>query len=263
VVATATVATSKTATKKQPVKQAAAPADSKVEILRHPAGNSNGLAFDRQGRLLACQHDRRVTRTEKDGRVVTLAETYDGKKLNSPNDLTVHSDGSIYFTDPPYGIKKEQEEQGFSGIYRIRPDGTLQLLNKEMPRPNGLAFSPDEKRLYVNDSQDNVMRVFDVQPDGTLTNNRVLVDLKAQGLNGAADGMKVNVQGDIITTAPGGVAIVAPDGTIRARLLLPDTTTNVGWGDADWKTLYITASPTLYRVRMRVAGVQQGMGRAR
>jgi gluconolactonase len=213
--------------------------------------------LDAQGRLLACEHGaRRVSSQEKDDTFRVLADTFEGKKLNSPNDLVVKSNGAIYFTDPPYGIKSEQEQLGFSGIYRIAPDGKLTLLDKSFPRPNGLAFSPDEKRLYVNDSQENIVYVFDVNADGTLANKRVLADVKQQGLNGAADGMKVNINGEIVTTAPGGVCVIAPDGKILARLRVPETTTNVAFGGNDWKTLFITAGSTVYRIRMKIAGVR-------
>jgi gluconolactonase len=149
----------------------------KLSVFRRPAGNPNGNTFDRQGRLITAQHNRQLTRTEKNSKITILAERYQGKRLNSPNDVVVKSDGSIYFTDPPYGIQKEQEELGFYGIYRWKPDGTLTLLNKEMVRPNGIAFSPDEKKLYVSDSEKLHIRVFDVQPDGTLANSRVFAEL--------------------------------------------------------------------------------------
>lgn len=228
----------------------------KTEVFRLPSRNSNGLTFDAKGHLLACEHgSRRVSLTENDGTVRVLADAFEGKKLNSPNDLVVKSDGSIYFTDPPYGIKSEQEEQGFSGIYRIAPDGKLSLLDKSQPRPNGLAFSPDEKRLYLNDSQENLIYVFDVNTDGTIANKRVLADVKQQGLNGAVDGMKVNANGEIVTSGPGGVCVVASDGKLLGRIRVPEVTTNVAFGDRDRKTLFITAGSTVYRIRMKTAGL--------
>ena len=228
----------------------------KTEIYRTPSYNSNGLTFDAQGRLLACEHgSRRVSCEESDGTIRVLAETYNGKKLNSPNDLVVKSDGAIYFTDPPYGIKSEQEEQGFYGIYRIAPDGALTLLDKTLRRPNGLAFSPDEKRLYVNDSEENNIYAFNVQSDGAISNKRILVNVNAPGLSGAADGMKVNVNGEIVTSAPGGVCVISPDGKIVERISVPETTTNVAFGERDRKTLFITAGSTVYRIRMKTPGL--------
>jgi gluconolactonase len=159
--------------------------DGKLEKFRSPSGKSSGLTFDQQGRLVACEHgNRRVSRTETDGAVVTLADRYEGKRLNSPNDVVVKSDGSIYFTDPPYGLSKYEPVAGigepgekeltFNGVYRLSPDGkTLSLLVDDFDRPNGLAFSPDEKVLYVADTSMRHIRAFDVKPDGTLVNGRV------------------------------------------------------------------------------------------
>lgn len=228
-----------------------------LETFRTPSGNANGHTRDRDGRLISCEHgNRRVSRTEKDGSVVTLADRYDGKRLNSPNDVVVKSDGSLYFTDPPYGIKTEQEELGFYGVYRLTPDGKLTLLVKDFVRPNGLAFSPDEKRLYVDDSQEGHIRVFAVQDDGTLANGRVFAEMKAPGKRGVPDGMKVDVQGNVYCTGPEGVWVFAPDGTLRGKILPPEVPANVGWGDADNKTLYITAQTGLYRVRLKIAGTK-------
>lgn len=229
---------------------------SKPTIFRQPCGNTNGHTLDLEGRLLSCEHSgRRVSRTEKDGKITTLAERYEGKRLNSPNDIVVKSDGSIYFTDPPYGIQKEQEELGFSGVYRIGKDGKLTLLTKEFPRPNGLALSPDEKKLYINDSQENIIQVFDVKPDGTLANGRLFADMKSPGKDGAADGLKVDVKGNIYTTGPEGVWIYAPSGKLLGKIIPPEVPANVGWGDKDYRTLYLTARTGLYRVRLQTPGV--------
>ena len=231
-------------------------------VFRKPSGQTNGNTLDREGRLLSCEHrNRRVSRTEKDGTVVTLAERYQGKRLNSPNDIVVRRDGSIYFTDPPYGINRAQEELGYSGVYRLDKDGTLTLLDRESPRPNGLAFSPDEKRLYVNDSQEGYIRVFDVNKDGTLANVRRFAELKDPGVRGGPDGMKVDTKGNVFCTGPGGVWVFAPDGTLRGRITTPEVPANVGFGDIDYKTLYITAQTGLYRVRLRIAGIRPGKGR--
>ena len=153
-----------------------------VEVFRRPSGKANGNTLDKENRLLTAEHEnRRVSRTEKDGKVITLADRYEGKRRNSPNDLVVKSDGSIYFTDPSYGVSKEQEELGFYGVYRLAPDGKLTLLVKDLVLPNGIAFSPDEQKLYVNNSEARYIAVYDVKPDGTVTNEPLFADLKDAG----------------------------------------------------------------------------------
>ena len=227
-----------------------------TEIFRQPSGNANGNTFDRSGRLITGEHgNRRVSRTEKDGTVVTLASNYQGKQLNSPNDLVVKSDGSIYFTDPPYGIEPEQEEIGFYGVYRLAPDGTITLLVDDFVRPNGIVFSPDETKLYVNDSEKGHIRVFDVKSDGTLENGRVFAELKPPSQEGAADGMKVDIKGNVYSTAPGGVWVFSPDGDLLGIIETPEPPANIAWGDRDYKTLYITARNSLYRIRLQIEGM--------
>ena len=229
----------------------------KAEIFRRPSGKANGNTLDREGRLITAEHtNRRVSRTEIDGKIVTLADKYEGKSLNSPNDLVVKSDGSIYFTDPPYGIKKEQEELGFYGVYRLAPDGKLTLLVKDFVRPNGITFSPDEKKLYIDDSQESHIRVFDVNPDGTLTNGRIFAELKDPNKKGVPDGMKTDIQGNIYSTGPGGVWVFSPAGNLLGTIEVPEAATNLAWGDSDSKTLYITAGKSLYRIRLKIAGVR-------
>lgn len=223
-----------------------------VSVFRQPAGHSNGNTLDRQGRLISAEHDRRITRTAKDGTVVTLADRYNGKRLNSPNDVVVKSDGSIYFTDPPYGISSQQEELGFYGVYRLAPNGKLTLLNKQMVRPNGLAFSPDEKKLYVSDSEKGHIRVFQVKPDGTLTKGRIFAELKEPPDSGVPDGMKVDVQGNIYCSGPEGIWIFSSAGKLLGKIIVPEVVTNLAWGDSDYKTLYITASTSIYRVRLNI-----------
>ncbi|MBE9187302.1 SMP-30/gluconolactonase/LRE family protein [Microcoleus sp. LEGE 07076] len=226
-----------------------------VEIFRRPSGKANGNTLDRENRLITAEHEnRRVSRTEKDGKVIGLADRYEGKKLNSPNDLVVKSDGSIYFTDPPYGITKEQEELGFYGVYRLAPDGKLTLLVKDLVLPNGIAFSPDEQKLYVNNSEAGFIAVFDVKPDGTVTNQRIFAELKDASQSGVPDGLKVDVEGNVYSTGPGGVWIFSPEGKLLGRISVPETATNLAWGDTDYKTLYITASKSLYRIRLKIAG---------
>lgn len=230
--------------------------DSKIFVFRRPAGKPNGNTFDQQGRLITAEHSRRLIRTEKSGQTTVLAERYQGKRLNSPNDVVVKSNGNIYFTDPPYGISKEKEELGFYGIYTLTPNGTLTLLSKEMVRPNGIAFSPDEKKLYVDDSEKLNIRVFDVKPDGTLTNSKVFAELPGPTDKGVPDGMKVDVKGNIYCSGSGGVWIFAPTGQLLGKILVPEVVTNLAWGDQDHKTLYITANKGIYRTRLKIPGIR-------
>ncbi len=228
----------------------------KTEIFRQPSGNANGNTLDRSGRLVSAEHgNRRVSLTEKDGQIVTLASHYQGKRLNSPNDLVVRSDGSIYFTDPPYGIKSEQEELGFYGVYRLAPDGKLTLLVDDFVRPNGITLSPDETKLYVNDSQKGHIRVFDVKPDGMLENGRLFAQLKPPSKQGAADGMKVDIKGNVYSTGAGGVWIFSPNGDLLGIIETPEAPANLAWGDRDYQTLYITARKSLYRIRLKIPGI--------
>jgi gluconolactonase len=230
-----------------------------VEVFRRPSGKANGNTLDKENRLLTAEHEnRRVSRTEKDGKVITLADRYEGKRLNSPNDLVVKSDGSIYFTDPSYGVNKEQEELGFYGVYRLASDGKLTLLVKDLVLPNGIAFSPDEQKLYVNNSEAGYIAVFDVKPDGTVTNERLFADLKDASQGGVPDGLKVDLQGNVYSTGPGGVWILSPDGKVLGKISVPETATNLAWGESDRKTLYITANTSLYRIRLKIAGVRPG-----
>jgi len=230
-----------------------------VEVFRRPSGKANGNTLDKENRLLTAEHEnRRVSRTEKDGKVITLADRYEGKRLNSPNDLVVKSDGSIYFTDPSYGVSKEQEELGFYGVYRLASDGKLTLLVKDLVLPNGIAFSPDEQKLYVNNSEAKYIAVFDVKPDGNITNERLFADLKNASQGGVPDGLKVDLQGNVYSTGPGGVWILSPDGKLLGKISVPETATNLAWGESDRKTLYITANTSLYRIRLKIAGVRPG-----
>lgn len=225
---------------------------------------SNGLLFDRQGRLILCEHgDRRVARLEKDGKKTTLADRYEGKRLNSPNDAVLKSNGDIYFTDPPYGLEKGVEdparELDFQGVYRISASGELTLLTRDISRPNGIAFSPDEKKLYVacSDPDRAVWYVHDVKPDGTLENGRIFFDATAwvkQGKKGLPDGLKVDQQGNLFATGPGGVHVLAPDGTHLGTIDTGEATANCGWG-GDGSTLYITADMYLCRIKTATRGV--------
>ncbi len=234
-----------------------APGMAQAEVWRTPSGNSNGLTLDGQRRLIACEHgNRQVSRAESDGAIEALAQFYNGKKLNSPNDVVVHSNGSIYFTDPPYGLPDQRvgRELDFNGVYRLAADGSLTLLDAGFARPNGLAFSPDEKTLYVDDSQDQFIRAFDVQADGTLSNGRLFAELKEPGQDGVPDGLKVDVRGNVFCTGPGAVWVFSPAGVLLGKISLPEAPANLAWGDADGKTLYITARTGLYRIRVKTGG---------
>ena len=221
---------------------------------------SNGVTLDKQGRVTYCQHgDRGVMRLEKDGKRTVLADRYEGKRLNSPNDLVYKSDGSLYFTDPPYGLRKladdPKKELPFSGVYRLA-NGKLQLVNKDFQAPNGLAFSPDEKYLYVDDSASKTYWRFTVQPDGTLANKKLLIDMSSSKEAGVPDGMKIDQKGNIYGAGPGGVWVLTPEGKHLGTIRPPENPANLAWGDADGKTLYLTAVTGLYRLRVNVAGIR-------
>jgi len=226
--------------------------DGKFSTFRTPSNNSNGLTLDKQGRLIACEHGaRRVTRTEADGSITVLAERFEGKRLNSPNDVVVRSDGAIYFTDPPYGVKEEERELAFQGVYRISPDGkTLTLLAKDFIKPNGLAFTTDEKILYVNDTEGGHIRAFDVAADGALANSRVFA--KTPG----ADGMKVDSEGNVYCTSATGVMVFDRSGKHLGTFTIPEQPANCAFGGADWKALYMTCRTGLYRVNLTVPGTK-------
>lgn len=227
---------------------------SKAEVHRKPSGNSNGLTFDGQMRLIACEHgNRRVSRTERDGSISTLASHYQGKRLNSPNDAVVASDGSIYFTDPPYGVEERDRELQSQGVYRIPTKGDIELLVEDFERPNGLAFSPDEKTLYIADTARMHIRAFDLRADGSLTKGRVFAEMKSDE-PGAPDGMKVDSLGNVWCTGSGGVWVFDKNGTHLGTVKCPEVPANCAWGDQDGKTLYITARTGLYRVRTSVEG---------
>ena len=223
---------------------------------------SNGLTVDAQGRLVACEHgDRRISRLEPGGGKRTLVDNYQGKRLNSPNDLVYKSNGDLYFTDPPYGLPKRENdpmrELDFFGVYRLGNDGKLTLLNKGMTRPNGLAFSPDEKTLYVaqSDPDKAIWMSFPVKADGTLGEGHVFGDVTPMVKThpGLPDGMKVDAKGNLWATGPGGIHIFAPDGKRLGRIETGERTANCNWGD-DGSTLYVTADTYLCRVKTKVKG---------
>jgi len=243
-----------------------------------PESGSNGMTLDRRGRLTIAGHAQRdVYRLEslaKGAKITLLAEKYQGKRLSSPNDLVYRSDGSLYFTDPPYGLptqgdKDPLKELPYNGVYRIPKalthppgappnDARLELLIKDLTRPNGIAFSPDEKYLYiaVSDPDHKVWMRYDVQKDGSVANGKVFYDATSDKADGLPDGMKLDQKGNIYSAAPGGVYIISPEGKHLGTIKMPEKTANLNWGGPDARTLYITASTSLYRIRLEIPGLR-------
>jgi gluconolactonase len=231
-----------------------------VTTFRKPSNKSNGLAYDRDGRLLTCEHaSSQVARTEADGRIVPVATHHQGKQLNSPNDIVCGPDGGVYFTDPPYGraeyygVPREQE-LAFQGVFRVGSDPRQPvLLVDDFDRPNGLCFSLDGRRLFVNDTARRHIRVFDVRPDGTLAGGKVWAETTGEG-PGAPDGMKIDAAGHLYCCGPGGIHVFDPDAVCLGVIRVPEYAANFAWGDADLRSLYITASTSVYRIRTQVPG---------
>jgi gluconolactonase len=232
-----------------------------VDIGDYHQPGSNGLALDSAGRVTIDQHgNRRVIRVERTGAVTVVADRYQGKRLNSPNDLVYKSDGAVYFTDPPFGLPKAFSDPGkelpFSGVYRAK-DGEVTLLTRDLSGPNGIAFSPDEKTLYVDnwDPRHKVIMAYDVQPDGSLARGRVFYDLtRTEPGEDCWDGIKVDQLGNVYAAGPRGIYVLSPAGKLLGRITPPEHVANMAWGDADGRTMYIAASTGLYRVRLEVAG---------
>jgi gluconolactonase len=223
---------------------------------------SNGLTLDPNGLLTIDEHgNRRVTRLERTGQITVLADRYDGKRLNSPNDLVYRSDGTLYFTDPPFGLPKAfddpRKELPFSGVYKVK-DGQVALLTRELSGPNGIAFSPDERYLYVDDwdLKRKVLMRYEVNPDGTIANGKVFYDFTREPEPVALDGIKVDQAGNVFVSAPGGVWILSPEGKPLGRIVPPEHDANLAFGDADGQSLYLTASTGLYRIRVNVPGIR-------
>jgi sugar lactone lactonase YvrE len=216
-----------------------------------PSENSNGNTLDNEGRLITCQHSgRNVVRTEKDGKITVLVDKHDGKKLNSPNDVAVKSDGTLWITDPPYGVPRDQQkEQEGNWVYRLDPDSQkMTVVSKDFDMPNGIAFSPDEKRIYIADSgKGQRVGAFDVKPDGTLS-------AAVFSMEGGSDGLRVDEKGNIYTTARDGVRIYSPAGKRLATITFPEGPANCAFGGDDFKMLFVTARTGLYSVKLRVAG---------
>jgi gluconolactonase len=242
------------------------PATNSFRVFREPSGQANGNALDPQGRLVTCEHEnRRTSRTEPDGTVVPLATHYEGKRLNSPNDIVCQSDGSVYFSDPPYGVKPELRELDFQGVFRVVASAvpsrsaspstvdsgryTLTLLARDFVKPNGLAFSTDEKLLYVADTEPGHIRAFDVTADGAIANSRIFCKVERP------DGFRVDVEGNLYISAMKSVEIFDRTGRKTGEITLPERPANVAFGDPDRKTLYICARTGLYKARVSIPGV--------
>lgn len=230
------------------------------DVAEYRQPGSNGLAFDREGRLVVNEHGRRrVSRTDADGRQTVLAERFDGRRLNSPNDLVYRGDGALFFTDPPFGLPRfaedPRQETPWSGIYAL-VNGRLRLLSKELTGPNGIAFSPDERYLYVGnwDETRKVVMRYAVAADGTLSDGRVFFDMTSARGEDAIDGIKVDERGNVFVSGPGGLWILSPEGKHLGTIVTSRHAHNFAWGDADRRTLYIAARSGLYRMRLLVAG---------
>jgi gluconolactonase len=243
-----------------------------ADLAEYKQPGSNGLTLDRQGRLTVNEHgNRRVTRLEKDGTLGVLVDRYDGKKLNSPNDLVYRSDGALFFTDPPFGLPKfaadPRKELPFNGVYSLL-NGKVQLVSRDLNGPNGIAFSPDEKYLYVGNwpvpgvadgpgvAQKKVVMRYEVRPDATLANGQVFFDLSAAPGEDAIDGIKVDQQGNLYVSGPGGLWVISPAGKHLGTIIAPKHIHNMAWGDDDGRTLYLCARGTLYRMRLNIAGIR-------
>jgi gluconolactonase len=247
--------------------------DGKVTIVRKPVFpgsytpgfgiGPNGHTLDQEGRLISCEHgNRRLARTEQDGSITVLADRYEGRRLNSPNDVVVKSNGDIYFTDPPYGLPghdaSPHKELSFNGVFRLTPAGRLDLLVSNLRRPNGLAFSPDERKFYVANSEHarRIWMVYDARPDGAVADGRVFFDANRHPARGVPDGMKLDVLGNLYCTGPGGILVLSPAGRHLGTIVTPELPANCHWGDEDGRMLYVTARTGLYRIRLRVPGIR-------
>jgi gluconolactonase len=227
-----------------------------------PAGGfngPNGMTADKDGGVLLCQHgNRQIVRIDKDRKISTLVDKFEGKKLNSPNDLVFRSDGALFFTDPPYGLPKGDDDPAkeltFNGVYRLA-NGKLDAIIKDLSRPNGIAISPDEKVLYIanSDEKHKVWMRYDLAADGSVSNPKLFADVTAEKEDGLPDGMKLDSRGNVYASGPGGVWVFSPDGKHLGTIKPPETPANCGWGD-DGKSLFITARTGLYRIKLAVAG---------
>jgi gluconolactonase len=234
--------------------------DSRIETVLE-IGDPDGSTLDAKGRLVTTASVlRAIIRVDPDGKYKVLADKYDNKKFNSPNDIILGPDGALYFTDPTLDLPKgEKQELPYQGVYRLGTDGSVRLLTIELAQPNGLAFSPDGKRLYIDDTQKHEIRVYDVGAKGALQNGRLFG--KEEGRNGVPDGMRVDLKGNVFVTGPGGIWVWDPEGNHLGTVLMPESTANLNWGDADRRTLYITATTSVYRLKTRTRGFVPGLDR--
>jgi gluconolactonase len=223
--------------------------DQAATVLHEPSGNANGNVFDRSGNLISCLHGGRSVVRWKGGKAEIIADKYDGKKLNSPNDAAFGPRNDLYFTDPPYGIRPAENEQGFAGVYRVDAKGVVTLLDKSLNRPNGIAFSPDLKTAYVADTAGSSVTAYKVKSDGTFDIGTKLIN-NIQG----PDGMRVDRQGNLYITARGGVHVYSSEGRVLGLISVPENPTNCAFGDRDMKTLFITAQRSVYSCRVPIAG---------
>ncbi len=225
----------------------------KPTVFRENSNGANGNAFDAQGRLYSCEsRTRRVVRMDKKADIQVLADKWEGKRLNAPNDIVIRKDGHVYFTDPAFGNQADTRDLDFYGVYHITPKGELRLIAKPAGRPNGIAFSHNGRVLYVANSDEHNVRAYDVDRSGEVSNERVLIS----GVDGVPDGIRVDEKGDIYVTA-NGIAIYDPQGKLTEKIELAETPANCAFGDSDLETLYITARTSLYRVRRNVKGALQ------
>lgn len=228
-----------------------------IVLWREPSGGATGLTLDRQGRVLVCETGaRRVTRTEKDGTITVLADHFDGKRLNHPDDLVHSIDGSTYFTDPPVSALPagERSDQKHAAVYQIMRDGKLRAVATDFEQPAGLAFSPNQRILYVGESALGQIRAFDVEGDGALANSRIFATLKSE-TGATVGGIKTDVAGNVFCAGPGGVWVFDKTGVHLGTIEVPETPANIGWGD-NFKSLYITARTSLYRIRLKSTGTR-------
>jgi gluconolactonase len=234
------------------------------EVVRDKTGGGNGTTFDLQGRLVLCEgENRRVTRTSADGRIEVLMDRFEGKRLNRPNDLVCKSDGSIYFTDPGLRVPLAERELTYAGVYRIAPDGAQSLV-ADFEYPNGLAFSPDERLLYVaNTRWAQYIHVLELDAGGARVRRRIFADMSSDETDGVPDGMKVDVEGRVYCTGPGGTWVFAPDGTRLGIIRTPEVPANLAFGGPDLKTLFFTARTSVYTLRVKVPGQPQPYYRVR
>jgi len=225
------------------------------EVVREKTGGGNGTTFDLQGRLILCEGDnRRVTRQAADGRFEVLVERFEGKRLNRPNDVVCRSDGSVYFTDPGLRVPLAEREVPYAGVYRIAPDGAVSLV-ADFEYPNGLAFSPDERLLYVaNTRWAQYIHVLELAADGRMLRRRIFADMSSDETDGVPDGMKVDVEGRVYCTGPGGTWVFAPDGTRLGIIRTPEVPANLAFGGPDLRTLFFTARTSVYTLRAKVPG---------